>query len=75
MFDFVRLQDPDKNYIILLFDIQKFYDTLDPGILKKMWCSLFRGYNLPEDHFAVYRSVVDYSVVNKNELSMYLNNR
>lgn len=75
MFDFVRLQDPDKNYIIMLFDIQKFYDTLDPGILKKMWSSLFTEANLPEDHFAVYRSVIDYSVVNKNELSMYLNNR
>lgn len=75
MFDFAKTQYSNKDHIIMLFDIRKFYDTLDPKILKKMWYTLLGETSLPEDHFALYRSIIDYSVVDKNELSMYFNNK
>lgn len=75
MFEFAKTKDQEKTYIIMLFDVRKFYDTLDPKILKKMWCSVLELRSLPEDHFSLYRSIIDYSVVEKNKMSMYLNNR
>lgn len=75
MFDFLEEQDVVKKYRVMLFDVKKFYDTLDPKILKKMWCYVLDVVSLPDDHFAVYKSIIDYSVAERSKISMYLNNR
>lgn len=75
MFGFLRWQDTTKKYRVMLFDVKKFYDTLDPKILKKMWCYVLDVTSLPDDHFAVYKSIINYSVAERNKISMYLNNR
>ncbi len=75
LFRVLRWVDPKKKYRVILFDVQKFYDTLDPNILKKMWCYVLGTNNLPPDHFSVFKSIVEYTVVDQRQLSMYLNKK
>lgn len=66
---------------VLTFDIQKFYDTLDNSYLKKTWVKLLQEYwdltinELPEDHYAIFRSITKYSVIHKPKINQYLNNK
>lgn len=73
MFDFISTCPPDKNWDVLLFDVEKFYDTLDPVLLKKRWASLFSDYKLSEDQYSVFRSVTEYWVVLKSDMLSFLN--
>ena len=49
-------------------DIEKFFDNIDHGILKQQWCKLLDTDQLPQDHYAVFRSITRYSWVDRQAL-------
>lgn len=64
-FDFIRINSPCS---ILIGDFKSFFDKLDHGYLKKQWCSLIGVDNLPDDHYAVYKSITKYSICERKDL-------
>lgn len=59
-------------------DISGFFDNLDHQVLKRVWSSLLGLKQLPDDHFAVYKSLTKYAYVDRTilfrELGISLNN-
>ena len=53
---------------VLAFDVSKFFDCLDHGILKQSWADLLKLSKLPDDHFAVFKSITKSASVEKNAL-------
>ena len=47
-------------------DLSGFFDNLDHQILKHQWCKVIGTEALPQDHFAIYKSITSYSKVDKN---------
>lgn len=61
-FEWVRDHRP---CIALAYDVKSFFDNLDHGILKAKWREVLGGY-LPNDSFAVYRSVTRFSLIDRD---------
>lgn len=59
-------------------DLSKFFDTLDHQILKEKWAELINSPRLPPDHFNIFKSITNFSQVEKETLykrfSISLNN-
>ncbi len=49
-------------------DISGFFDNLDHSILKEKWAGILGGRFLPNDHFNIYKSLSQWSSVDKDEL-------
>ncbi len=64
-FDFVRLHPGCE---IIATDIESFFDQIDHAILKQVWQRFLAVTRLPADHFAVFRAVTHYSVVERHKL-------
>ena len=74
VFEFVRgLSIENESCVALAFDLSSFFDGLDHDILKQKWCKIFdiTDDKLPKDHFAVYKSLTDYTFVRKDELEVH----
>ena len=56
------------NCTALAFDVTGFFDNIDHALLRKSWCRLLGRDSLPSDHFAVFRSLTRYSLVDRNTL-------
>jgi RNA-directed DNA polymerase len=56
------------NCGVVALDIKKFFDTLDHLKLKEMWAKVLGSSRLPDDHYAIYRSLTKHSKVNKEEV-------
>ncbi len=54
--------------VALAFDVSSFFDGLDHEHLKKMWGRVINRPKLPDDHFKVYKSLTDYTFVDKTDL-------
>jgi RNA-directed DNA polymerase len=54
--------------VALAFDVSSFFDGLDHEHLKKMWSRVINNPKLPNDHFKVFKSLTDYTYVNKVDL-------
>ncbi len=52
---------------VLCFDIEKFFDKLDHGTLKKKWQEALGVGKLPEDHYAVFKAITKFSCVSRVE--------
>lgn len=52
----------------IALDFTKFFDTLDHEILKNEWCKLINKQKLPKDHYNIYKSLTNYSLVNKDKV-------
>ena len=50
------------------FDFSKFFDKIDHAELKKAWMNLLGCTKLPDDHYAVFRSLTKFSEVDKKAL-------
>lgn len=59
--------------VALAIDISKFFDKIDHAILKRQWEQILDVDRLPDDHFAVFNSITNYSTVDKNLLYKVLN--
>lgn len=53
---------------VLCLDISGFFESLDHELLKIIWCRLIGLQRLPPDHYAVFRSITRYAVLDKNSL-------
>ena len=47
-------------------DVSGFFDNLDHGILKAAWAKLIAAAALPDDHYAVFKSITKWSHVNRD---------
>ena len=54
--------------VALAFDVSSFFDGLDHEHLKRMWGKVINKYKLPTDHFKVFKSLTDYTYINKVEI-------
>jgi hypothetical protein len=63
VFNYVR-QKGECTAIAL--DIKGYFDHIDHKILKEKWAKILGKNELPEDQYAVFRSLTCYSYVNKN---------
>ena len=64
-FDFI-MEHPGCE--IIATDIESFFDNIDHAILKQVWQRFLDVPRLPSDHFAVYRAVTRYSVVERHKV-------
>jgi len=67
VFSFIESHRP---CVALAFDIEKFFDRLDHQLLKMRWCELLGESRLPRDHFALFKSLTNFSFVDREELLM-----
>jgi len=75
VFDFIRDFESDKCYVLAL-DIKSFFDSLDHKLLREKWYQLLEKQTLPvlekqtlpEDHYRIYRNLINYSFVNEHQL-------
>lgn len=59
--------DRNRPCISLAFDLEKFFDTLNHNLLKEQWLRLLAVPRLPADHFAVFKSLTEFSWVDREE--------
>ena len=57
-----------ENCTAIALDISGFFDNIDHEILKKSWSGLIGGLSLPQDHYAVFKSLTKFSSINKIKL-------
>ncbi len=53
---------------VLALDIEGFFDNLDHVVLKKEWATILGTGSLPNDHYAVFKSLTRYSYVDRESL-------
>ncbi len=46
-------------------DISSYFESIDHGRLKTLWCRLLGVQRLPPDHFAVFKNITKYRVVDR----------
>ena len=61
-FDWIRARG---ECVALAFDIKGFFDNLDHGVIKAQWAKSLAVERLPDDHFAVFRSLTKYAFVDR----------
>lgn len=54
------------------YDISGFFDNLDHELLKQSWCRLLGVSKLPEDHYAVFKSLTRFSRVDRKAVYLEL---
>ncbi len=54
-----------RECVALAFDVKSFFDNIDHKELKRSWSDLLGTPRLPDDHYAVFRAVTRYAVVDK----------
>lgn len=50
----------------IAFDIEKYFDEIDHSILKERWKSTLQSSKLPNDHYAIYKSLTKFSYVDRD---------
>ncbi|MEX0943614.1 MAG: antiviral reverse transcriptase Drt2 [Pseudomonadales bacterium] len=50
------------------YDISGFFDHINHALLKSSWCRLLDVEHLPDDHFAVFKSLTKYSSANRADV-------
>ncbi len=66
-FQFVE-KNKDRKLSMIVSDITSFFDNLDQRILHTQWKKVLNKFSLPEDHYNVYKSLINKRYVNENEL-------
>lgn len=66
-FDFIE-KNKDRKLSIIVADVTSFFDNLNHRLLHKQWKRILEKEDLPNDHYAVYKNLVDKRYVNENEL-------
>ena len=63
--DFIR--ESERCYV-MIGDFTQFFDKLDHANIKSKWCKLLGTDQLPNDHYAVYKSITKYSYWDLDDL-------
>jgi hypothetical protein len=66
-FDFIE-KNKHRNLTVIVADVTSFFDNLDHRILHKQWKRVLEKTNLPDDHYTIFKNLVDNKYVNENEL-------
>ena len=67
-FDSIRR---NRNAYILIGDFTGYFDNMSHAHLKKMLCSLLQLQCLPDDYYAVFRSITKYSYIELSQVKTY----
>lgn len=65
VFDFIRKK---QQAFIIIGDFKNFFDSLDHSYLKERLCNLLKTDLLPDDYYAVFKSVTKYSYFDLDKL-------
>ena len=57
-----------ESCVVLAFDIEKFFDTLDHELLRQQWADVLNLSKLPDDHYAVFKSLTKFTYVSRDDL-------
>ena len=57
---------------VLATDISDYFGTIRHDKLKQAWCGLQGLARLPDDHFAVFKAITEYSTIDRDELCKVL---
>ena len=63
-FDFVKA-NPDSQ--IIATDVESFFDNIQHEHLKAIWAGFMGWDRLPDDHYAVFRAMTQYSIVERHK--------
>lgn len=66
-FEFIE-NNKHRKLSIIIADVTSFFDNLDHRILHKQWKRVLEITNLPNDHYTLFKNLVDSKYVNENEL-------
>jgi len=55
------------NTLVIAFDLESFFDTIDHATLKKNWARLLGLESLPADHFKIFKAITGYAEVSLKE--------
>ncbi len=53
---------------VVCLDVSKFFDTLDHELLKDAWSYVLGDHRLPNDHYAVFKAITKWSMVDRDDL-------
>ena len=67
-FDEVRSLSEVGACTAIAIDIKGYFDSIDHKILKKNWCKLLNVDQLSIDQYRIFRSLTEYSYVNKDSI-------
>jgi len=56
------------NCSAIALDISSFFESIDHGMLRAQWCDLLKVDRLPPDHYAVFKAMTQYSVIDRERL-------
>ncbi len=51
--------------VAVALDIKRYFENLDHGRIKRIWCDLLGVEKLPPDHYAVFKNITKYSYVDQ----------
>lgn len=69
-FEFIE-NNKDRRLSVIVSDVTSFFDNLDHRLLHKQWKRVLGDRNdLPKDHYAIFKNLVNKKYVNENELFM-----
>jgi hypothetical protein len=57
-----------ENCVVLAFDIENFFPTLNHKQLKLIWAKILGNKTLPEDHYNIFKAATRFSYVKLNDL-------
>lgn len=75
LFQYIK-SNKKNNLVAITFDIEGFFDNLNHKILKKNWRRVINsGYDLPPDHYNVYRNITKFSYIKEEDLFQLFKDR
>jgi hypothetical protein len=60
------------NCCAVALDISSYFENLDHGLLRNLWCRMIGASELPPDHEAVFRAITEYAVVDREQVYVRL---
>lgn len=71
----IKRANVEKEVLVLAFDLEKFFSSLDHKYLKEKWAWLIDKTELPLDHYNVYKSCTKFNYVLLEDLKSFSKKR
>ena len=76
VFQYIKCKTTTDNPLaVITFDIKGFFDNLDHELLKKSWMDCLGIDRLPDDVYAVFKSVTHYSYIFEDQLFWFFHDK
>lgn len=66
--EILKYTNNEKDCIVLKFDIESYFSTIDHKLLKQSWANLLGLKCLPKDHYNVFKAATTFSYILKDDL-------